>query len=433
MTQLAERRARVLEMGLQGLGAMRISIALGVGSSTITRDLAVLRKEGKLAARSLGDNRTAHPPLPEREKHHDPIIPGNISPQSVGYRPALRDDAATTDELKAEIASLRDQLTWIGHADTGDGIEGGTITINLSDWHLHDAKHLPTALASCEAKTVAAIRKFKPRRLRIVENGDVVPGRGIYKQQLLEAVLPRAHQQISAGAIRFLEFVERVADAANLAPSDVPIWATPGNHDYSEGEETAPAFVFLLRMLGMNATYCGKYHVLNCADKGVHSILFFHGFGHSQISPSAPSLISETLKLCLKLANDYGFNGRRKIRRVTHGHTHFRAAGIERAAELPFDVTGGFQRYDRVQQGHNERPTGWYLYFSPRGSEDVIPMTIEPEREALASDMENVNLQALNMQEASRCLLKFTEEAEKRGVASDFWKQARENQMKRDE
>ena len=63
MTTREERLERVLELAKQGKGAQRIAIALGIASATATRDLALLRSEGQLPARALGDNRTKVPPL----------------------------------------------------------------------------------------------------------------------------------------------------------------------------------------------------------------------------------------------------------------------------------------------------------------------------------------------------------------------------------
>lgn len=415
------------------LGRRDLARLTGLPSGTVGAALMRLRHLGMIPDRAPGDSHVRRTRGPQEQaaaqvQTHDPIVPRTLRPEDVGFsRQEKPEEGSLISSLRAEIESLRAQLTWATHADAEQGVSGGTMTVDVSDWHLHDRNHLPTALASCEAKTMTVIRNFRPRRLRIVENGDVIPGRGIYKEQALEAILPKTDQQVSAAAIRFDEFVRRCAEAAGIDVDDVPVYKTPGNHDYSEKEPTSLPFVYLLRLLGLKAEFCGKYKVLNLADKGVHNAIFFHGYGHSRHSPSSPSLIDETIKLVLKLATEYGYNGRRSIRRASHGHTHWMAVGMERAAGLTFDVTGGFQRFERVQQGHNERPTGWICYASPAGSEDVIPIPVAPDSRDLEADMTDPVLEAKNYGEAKRCLEAFAEAAKARGIASDFWAQAREN------
>lgn len=430
MTRDERRNAVEQLVKEQGYGSPRVASLLSISETTARRDIQWLRDQGRLPRRASGDNRSKDelttPPAPPDP--HERIVPSILQPEDVGFHPEKREQQETIESLKARIALLEQQLTWATHADVGQGVDGGTMTVNLSDWHLHDRNHLPTALRSCEAKTFQVIQRFRPRRLRIVENGDIIPGRGIYKEQVLEAVLPKSHQQVSAAAVRFLEFVEGCADAAGIAPAEIPIIKTPGNHDYSENEPTSLTFVYLLRMLGLQASFAGKYHVMNLADKGVYSALFFHGYGHSKHSPSSPGLIEETLRLILKLSTDYGYHGRRKIRRVGHGHVHWASYNQERAPGVMFDVTGGFQRFVRVKQGHNERPCGWVCYASPAGSDDVIPIPVSPDQSAYEGDMTDPVLEAKNMDEAQRCLRKFTEEAQRRGIASDFWETAKQNQ-----
>ena len=433
--KLTPEQKKALALAKKGYGAPRISRHVSVTESSVTRWLRKFRTAGLLHPRAAGAN-DCDPvvDLEEQKKDAppppDPIIPHDIDPKDVGM---LDPDKASNEELRemlarreAELEILREQLIWASHADIGAGASGGTMTINLSDWHLHDRNHLPGVLESCEQKTLKVIDKFKPRRLRVLENGDIIPGRGIYREQVLEAVLPKSDQQISAAGIRFLEFIEGVADAGGFDPGDIEIRKTPGNHDYSMGDPTAMPFVFILRMLGLNASFCSKYTVWNLADKGIYNLLAFHGYGHSRHSPSSPALIDESIKLVLKLATTKGMVGKRRIRRVTHGHTHWMSLGQERAADLTFDVTGGFQKYERVKQGYNERPTGWLVYHSPGGSGDIIPIPVHPELSSIERDMTDPNLQPRNMVEAARCLKKFETEAQKRGVAKDFWKEIRD-------
>lgn len=437
MSNLTPNQQAVLQAYREGelrgeaWGRRLISEHTGIAEASVGSALKKLRTEGIIAERMPGDNRPA-PRGKDVEQKEPPttIVPSGLRPEDVGYAPTMEaadGQASLIASLRAENEALRQQLTWATHTDVAASASGGTMTINISDWHLCDRNHLPTALSSCEEKTATVIAQFRPRRLRVIENGDIIPGRGIYKEQALESILPKSDQQVSAAAIRFYEFVHRCADAAGIDLEDVEVRKTPGNHDYSEHEPTSLPFVYLLRMLGMKAKFVGKYTVWNLADKGVHNALFFHGYGHSRHSPSSPGLIDETLKLILKLATEYGHHGRRAIRRVSHGHTHWMAVGMERAAGVTFDVTGGFQRFERVKQGYNERPTGWICYASPAGGEDVIPIPVHPDPDALEADMTDPVLERKNYTEAQRCLGRFAEEAEARGIASDFWKEARAN------
>ncbi len=392
---------------------------VGVQRSTVQGCISNLRIRGDIAT----EVPAILPPVEPEQR----IIPRDLKPEDVGFvGPQQKEDGSIVSTLRAEIDSLRHQLTWATHTDVAAGVSGGTMTINISDWHLHDRNHLPTAIDSCEDKTLTVIRQFRPRKLQIIENGDIIPGRGIYREQVLESVIPKAEQQVSAAAMRFVEFVERCAGAAQISPGDIEIRKTPGNHDYTMSEPTSLPFVYLLRMFRLKASFVGKYTVWNLADEGVFNALFFHGYGHSKTSPSSPSLIDETIKLVLKLATQYEFHGANSIQRVSHGHVHWLSLGLERAAGLVFDVTGGFQRFERVKQGYNERPTGWICYASPAGSSDVIPIPIRPDTDALEADMTDPILEAKNHFEAHRCIDKFEAESQDRGIAIDFWKKARE-------
>ena len=403
-----------------GSGAWRIKRILdakGISAArmTITRALERLRASGAIPHRGPGDNRsreeTENAPVPQ-------FLPSRIDPSQVGYPAGQGIDLSRENaQLRAELSALQGQIEWLTHAEAEAGWQGGTVTINLSDLHYHDATHLLTALRSCEDKTLTVLRRFRPRRILGLINGDAIPGRGIYKEQAMDAVLPRTDQQVSAGAYRFWEFDCRIREATGMSPR----WtATFGNHDFSMGELTMDRFVYVLRLLGVSARYVGQYWVENIADKGRYNLLGFHGYGHSQTSPSSPALLTDTYKLLLRLANE-GYAGDRRIRRVTHAHTHWLSEGLERAADLPFDVTGGFQRFERVNRGWNERPCGWILYLSPPGSEDVTPMRITPERHAINQDLTDPMLRAANMAEAARCLQGFLLEAKNRGLVSHLW------------
>jgi len=356
----------------------------------------------------------------EDEEEAVGVFPNHITPADVGY--PVDEDAEDKDaiiaDLRQEINQLKAMLEYSTHANF-EGLTGGTMAFHTSDHHFHNAGHLLHAFESVTSKACEAIRRFQPRRFINSIGGDTVQGRGIFRNQHLDNVLNKREQQIGAAAWRLYEYDQalRAALPEGVAPEHIVV---QGNHDYSDGDSTCMEFVWAVRQLGVEARFVGQRWVQNIADEGCYNVLVNHGYGNSMYSPSPNKLIVETQKTLIDLSHR-GYVGEKEIRRVWHGHTHWRSGGTEHAPLVPFDVTGGMHRNDRANIGMNQRPAGWWLFISPPGSDDILqPLPIIPSNRAMRADMDDPELEERNRADASRCIIAWAEKLREMGVVGDW-------------
>ena len=178
-------------------------------------------------------------------------------------------------------------------------------------------------------------------------------------------------------------------------------------------------FVWGIRQFGVPAKFVGLRCLMDLGDIPHYMVLAQHGYGNSTFNSSSNKLIHETLKTVVSY-QQRGWVNEKRIRRVLHGHTHFRNIGVEHAENLPFDVTGGLHRNDRVALGMNSRPAGWIVYISPPGTPEIItPIEVIPSPSILREEMDDPELENKNRIEAARCLAGFAEEARRRGIMSE--------------
>lgn len=441
-TELTGKQRRIYEAFWRAVqagelcGAATLAGATGLPISTVNAALIRLRSLDLIPARRAHDvttpedwlrmvpdefmrpqdgTPTPEPVLgdPEPPAH---VFPDHIDPEAVGH--PFGDQATRIQQLEAELAELRRQTEWLAHsADVGE-FRGGTLTLNCSDMHYHDRGHLVATHRSLEAKVLALIDRFQPRRFQALLNGDIVPGRGIYRNQMLESVLPDCEQQVAAGAWRWREFRDQIV--AHLpAGAEESYVVIKGNHDSSEGEDTVLRFVLALRAMAVPARYVGTEWVLNLADAGTYNVLCEHGYGASTFSPTSNKHIVESFAKII----DYqqrGYAGEKCIRRLCHGHGHWLACGIERAGGVRYDSTGGGHRNDRANIGRNTRPVGWIVYLSPPGSSEILtPIEVVPDKDALRKDVDDPNLSEVNRAEAARCLMAWAKWAHEAGIVAD--------------
>ena len=403
-----ESRNRPKEMGqLYGRGSIHKDTS--IPKSTVKNILRRLSERGYFELGEPGSHGKA-----------DRAFPRNISPSDVGFpqQEMDKDKDAIIVDLRQEIDQLKAILEYSTHANF-DGLMGGTVSFHTSDHHFHNAGHLIQAFKSVTSKACEAIRRFQPRHFINCIGGDTIQGRGIYRNQHLDNVLNKREQQIAAAAWRMHEYD---AELKNALPEKATIEhiIVQGNHDYSEGDSTCMEFVWAIRQLGVNARFVGQRWIQNIADKGFYNVLINHGYGNSMYSPSPNKLIVETQKTLIDLAHR-GYVGDKTIRRVWHGHTHWRSGGTEHAPDVPFDVTGGMHRNDRANIGMNQRPNGWWMFISPPGSNDILqPLPIIPSQRAIRADMDDPQLEQKNRQDAARCIESFAEKMVDMGVVSDW-------------
>lgn len=410
-------------------GRAVISRKTGLSDSQTNHGLAGLRRKGIIPPRlpQYGSKRAVALPDagsivsgPDDQNAIDlpnnkikSIFPKEISPISIGY--TGEDDKDKIARLEAELSDLRKTQEWLTHSSAQEH-RGGTFTLNLSDLHIFDRGFMLNVMSNLEEKTIQAMERFKPQRFIGVLNGDIIPGTGIYRNQQLENVLPRADQQVAAGAYRFLEFDRLIANNFDGPREWIVI---EGNHDRSHGEPIIMKFVMAIRQFDVPARFAGTECVVNVADGGFYNILFEHGYGNSAFGPTSNKMILETYR---KVIGYYGrgYYGEKRIHRVAAGHTHYLCVAMERAEGLEFDTTGGLHRNDRANIGKNTRPVGWIAYVSPPGSDEILsPIPLRPSSSVLRIDLDDPELENKNRSEAARCLTAFADEARKRGIISD--------------
>ena len=382
---------------------------LGISESTARRARSCLLCDGEIAEARPCYHRPAALPPPEPEPQ--PVaIPIDPAPQDVGYPEDDKDARIRT--LESELESLRGQVEWTTHHGKTK-LSGGLFTLNISDLHLHDKGHMLSSLASVEEKFFDLLHRFKPAELRILVNGDTVPGAGIYRNQMMEAVLPKADQQIGAATWRLYQLDQQIA---KKHPKMAREWCfIHGNHDYSFGDPTTIRLVAALRNFDVTARFMGMEWVQNCAHKGTYNILFLHGYGYSAYAQASHKMVAETT--CRVL--EYWMRGV-PIHRVAHAHVHWRVSDFYRGP-LPWDTTGGFQRFERAGRGANTRPVGCIAYLSPPGADDILkPIEIIPATGAFHRDMDDPQLEQKNRAEAARNVLGFYEEAKRRGIVEEM-------------
>lgn len=380
----------------------------------ISRQLSIPRTTTQYAVDEMRKRELLADPVIIEEKEETSVIPKRIQAKDVGFPTQDKDEYII--ELEQEISDLRNRVEWLTHSSAREH-KGGTFTLNFSDLHYFDRGFLISATKSLEEKTIELVGHFSPRKFIGVLNGDVIPGRGIYRNQQLESVLPKSQQQICAGAFRFFEF-DQMFEKFKM---DREWIVTQGNHDYSQGEETAPPFVWAIRQLGVNAKFVGTEWVQDVSDAGTHNVLFEHGYGNSAYSPTSNKMVFETMRKIIGYQNR-GYAGDNRIHRVAHGHTHWMSIGMERAEGVEFDCTGGMHRNDRANIGANTRPVGWIAYISPPGDNDILqpPTAIRPDSMSLRRDMDNPELENLNRIEAARCISGFTKKARELGFMTEM-------------
>ena len=343
---------------------------------------------------------SAAPPIKsKRREYRTTLVEAQLNPPAEAPMPN-----AEVDALRRENAMLREQLTWAQRADSVSRT-GGTLTLNRSDHHHGDRMHMLRCFEQMEDKSLILMRQYQPTRIVLLENGDAVAGRGIYKEQNMDSAVQATDDQNRIAAYKAYQFDERLK--AEFPFADVQWKILCGNHDRNMGENIAPLLALTMRALGLSVAYCGDQYILNLAESGVYNLYAEHGYGYSDISPSAPKYISNVKDKLLSLSQSYYAD--KRIRRITHGHTHWASVGMERIQDIYFDTTGGCQRNSRVLLGKNNRPMGWIAYVSPEGYSDILqPILIQPDIDMVKEEIADPYLANRNQIDAAKTLEQYT-------------------------
>lgn len=418
----------------QRSGARAIATRLGLSSRSTDNALQVLRVRKLIPPRP--QHSTLEPlewkmlvpeefgPLPEPEVKQESVkepprrvFPDHIELADVGH--PYGDLQERVKQLEQELEALRSATKWLTHSSDVGAMKGGTLTIATADQHLFDRNHLLNSHKSMEQKVATLIDQFQPRRLQVICDGDLVTGRGIFKRQDLELILPDAEQQAAGGAYRFKETYDLWHSHLNAGAEEL-YYLVQGNHDQSDGSSLCMKLTLALRTLGVPIRFMGNEFVVDLSDAQDgelhHMALVEHGYGASAYSPSSNRQVFESYRKIVSYSQR-GYSDSLRIRRVIHGHTHWLSVDLERAEDLKFDCIGGLHKNSRSNIGSNTRPCGWVSYLSPfRSAEILTPMQITPATEAFRSDMDDPLLPERNRAEAARCLSEWTKWAIEHGI-----------------
>lgn len=336
--------------------------------------------------------------------------------QKLAVAPSQDALLARLADLERENSRLRNQLIWAQRGKIA-ALTGGTMTIARSDHHFGDASHLPVSCKTMEDKVVELIRIHEPERIQMLELGDIVCGRGVYKNQDLDTVCASTTEQCHYGAWRIKEFVDAIR---SVSQAPISLHHLAGNHDHDNAAPMSGYLHLLLTQLlaPLHADVHYHFHrvVHNLAHTGHYNILGVHGFGYSRTAPQPPMLVSAIKDMILGLEREPWYSAATRIRRVISGHTHWAAAGVQHALDLPFDSLGGMQVNTRVRLGFNQRPVGWLVYVSREESDIQEPLPVAADLDILTREMNDPLLRDSNHQDVARALSLFKQAAPELGI-----------------
>ena len=410
MKEQVEASPEAMDAIRAGWDAPRIMEAFGFecAASHFRRTLRDIRADLRIAGETVAPVAIMATGAPVRKDYAQTLREAQINPP-VDVPPPN----AEIDALRRELALLREQLTWAQRADT-QSRTGGKATVVCSDLHFGDRSHMGRCFREMRDKVAVVLKQYEPTRILILHNGDAVAGRGIYREQNMDAVLQSGDEQNKVAAWNLYEWDRLLKE--QFPQSDVTHRVTRGNHDMAMREPLAPQLVLMLRSVGVAATYCGDNTVVNLSSSGYYFLYAEHGYGYSSVSPSSPKWLNDMKDKLLMLSRK-GYNGEKAIRRITHGHTHWHQLNMERIAGYYYDCTGGTQKNERVLLGKNLRPMGMNVYLSPDGYEGILePIGVQPSMQTTDAEIDDPYLMHRNMQECSEALQSFEALLKEKGL-----------------
>ena len=272
-------------------------------------------------------------------------------------------------------------------------------TLAVSDSHWGGPDHLMQSRDSIVNRAVEVIEtRSQGERypLKVVNDGDMVVGQGIWRTQNWEQLMPNAAWQSYGWAWIWRGIQERLQTVADVEQ----IAVVKGNHDRTgTGACLAMDLALKLNLFGIPAKFVGSETLVNLAPEGAapYWCLFEHGYGHSAYYPLSYTLLRNTEKKLLM------YTGMGKIiPRACFGHSHWLFLGYALNPFNHLDCLGGMQRNDRPGIGRGVRASGAILYAHDGERLEVIP--IEPEREALMADLGDGHLEIHCRQEIAQVM-----------------------------
>jgi len=257
-----------------------------------------------------------------------------------------------------------------------------TLTLVISDLHLGHEAHLPETYWSCINTCYDILEfltsKYDIIKFRIVCNGDIVTGKGVYKFQIFDNLVQRGHWQVFLGE----QVLRKTITALSKIKPISNLYLIKGTHESIADN----AMLYLKKCIDI-AKYCSKHLLLNIADPvGHYNVLFTHGYGRSSYYPFSYELIRDLWKT----VNDYRFRNI-LVERIITGHNHWLTPDLELEG-LKLSQTGGFQKWPYTIQ---QRPPGLLLLLY--GEEECSVIPIRPNKKILETELLDHTLEYKNM------------------------------------
>jgi len=292
----------------------------------------------------------------------------------------------------------------------GGAQTGGQYSVAFGDMHMGDVGVMLNCLRECQQTVVETARMLQPRRIVLMDVGDSVAGRGVFRNQELTLILPLAAPQVLWAAWEIRRWHMALREAC---PEAEIVWlGVDGNHK-ALGENVSYMLAMVLRLFDVPWMYCGRHMVENLALSAEDPYLLRaeHGFGGSSYYPNSYAFIRGTWQSLLQADRKHAGS---YIRRVVCGHTHWLNIDFSVGDDRRLDTVGGFQRQERYNLPQVTRPVGMVTYYHDGASLTVGK--VMPKQATVDRDEENPTLDMENQIAAAKALLQVHEHMSEIGV-----------------
>lgn len=281
--------------------------------------------------------------------------------------------------LESVLAETRDK-----YADSppSNNVSGKTVKIAFSDLHLSDEDVMFRSIESTIDRLVDYIGGKDYDSALMLNLGDTISGKGIFRGQETRNVINTSHWQTLVGSVYQNKMKNKILDETSI--DSVHFQLVKGNHDeHRNGTNLAYYLARDMQAYGISATYQGNFHISD-------NLYLLHGWGFSDYRPQSPKFLRSMMKRISNINSQRGGESG-EITRVVSGHTHWLDVGLKYNLNLSFDSIGGYQRNKRAELGRVQRPAGMIVY-----EPDERPYPIEPDKDIFWEEANQENLEFEN-------------------------------------
>ena len=303
------------------------------------------------------------------------------------------------------------------------------LTIVLSDLHLGDKNVMINTYKSTISNLLNKIALLSTEgpfdTITVILNGDAVSGRNIFRGQEAQNIFNKGNMQILYASAYLYQLNEQLEQYAN-----VEWFIIKGNHDQYSGDNYAWLLADKLRALGLDAFYAGHEFITNLGNtEKQHWALIEHGYGGGSYYPLSYEFIRQSTKKVIETNMRQWEQGLGPIERVIVGHTHWLNTNFQQDLRWAFDVSGGFQKNNRVELGMNQRPPGVLLYAFDSNKEGLSIydwkgglrlFEIPPDGEVLYNEIHDPALTLNNHSDVASVLANFYKFLVEKGLVKYF-------------